>query len=86
MEDSDIPDFRRAVRAHLAERPSVAQSAVTVHRHVGREFPVTLQETTAALDVLVTFGHLKSTKDPLGGRLIYYQATADGILAHERGE
>lgn len=86
MDDTDIPDFRRSVRAHLAERPSVSQSAETIHRHVAREYAATVRQTESALAVLEAMRHVKSAHDPLGGPVKYYQATADGILAHERGE
>jgi hypothetical protein len=86
MEDSDIPDFRRAVRGHLAERPAVAQSAETIHRHLRREHGCTLPEIENALTVLIAFKHLKTSQDAMGGRTLFYQATAEGILAHERGE
>lgn len=86
MEDSDIPEFRRAVRAHLAERPSVAQPAETIHRHLRRQFDCSLADTAKACAVLEALNHLKSRHDELGGNTKYYQATAAGILAHERGE
>lgn len=86
MEDSDIPFFRRAVRAHLAERPSVSQSAETVHRHVSREFECSIPDVENALSFLAALNHLKSAHDPLGGKTLFYKATAEGILAHERGE
>lgn len=86
MEDSDKPSLRRAVRAHLAERPSVSQSAATVHRHVGAEYGASVAEVESACGVLVSMGQLSSHHDPLGGSVKYYKATADGILAHERGE
>jgi len=86
MEDSDISDFRRAVRGHLAERPTVAQSAETIHRHVAREYGASILDTQNAIAVLVALGHLKSHADKLGGSAKFYQATAEGIFAHERGE
>jgi len=86
MEDSDIPDFRRAVRAHLAERPAVSQSAETVHRHLRREFDCSIAETEKALAVLEAMQQARVSYDPLGGSTKYYQATADGILRHERGD
>jgi len=86
MDDTDIPDYRRAVRGHLAERPSVAQSSATIHRHVAREFGASPKDTENAIAVLEAMKQLKSSPDPMGGAVRYYQATADGILAHERGE
>lgn len=86
MEDSDIPDFRRAVRAHLAERPHVSQTAETIHRHVRRQYDSSLDDTKKAIAVLLAFRHLKALDDPMGGCTKYFQSTAEGILAHERGE
>jgi hypothetical protein len=79
-------DFRRAVRAHLAERPAVAQNAEVIHRHLRREFDCTLEETANALLFCEALGHLRVTMDPMGGPTKFYQATAPGIIAHERGE
>ena len=84
--EQDKADFRRAVRAHLAERPSVSQAPATIHRHAGREFAATLQDTIDACVFLELSGHLTSHHDPMGGKTLYYQATAAGVLAHERGQ
>ena len=86
MDADQIPDFRRAVRGHLADRPAVSQSAETIARHLQREFRSTLAETEKALSVLEAMGHLSSEFDPLGGSRKFYRATAAGILAHERCE
>ncbi len=85
--DADlIPDFRRAVRGHLAERPAIAQGAAIITRHLKREFGCTEEETEKALIFCEALGHLKGEHDPMGGRTKAYKATAAGILAHERGE
>jgi hypothetical protein len=86
MEDPDTIALRRAVRAHLAERPAVSQSSETLHRHLRREHACTLADVEKALAVLCALGQLKSSHDPLGGSTLYYRATADGILSHERSE
>lgn len=86
MEDSDIPDFRRAVRAHLAERPAVAQTTATIHRHVARQFSASLADTEKAISFLLALNQFKALDDPMGGSVKSYQATAEGILKHERGE
>lgn len=87
MEDTQQAreELRRACRAHLAERPGISQSAGTVHSAVRRELRCGLGQVAEALSFLVALGHLAETRDPLGATL-YYQATAAGILAHERGE
>lgn len=85
--DADLlPDFRRAARRHLAERPAVSQPAVTVNRYLHKEFGSTVEDTENALRFCEGLGHLKSTYDPMGGSERYFQITATGILAHERGE
>jgi hypothetical protein len=86
METDLIPSFRRAVRGHLADRPAVAQPALTVNRHLKREFCSTVEEAEAALFFLESLGHLRSCHDPLGGNVRSYQVTAVGMIAHERGE
>jgi hypothetical protein len=86
MDATDIPTYRRAVRAHLAERPAIWQPAATLHRHLVREYGSTLGETEQACAVLVSLGHLSIHHDALGGATRYYAATAAGILAHERGD
>jgi hypothetical protein len=87
MEDTqqDREDLRRAVRAHLAQRPGIAQCAATLQSRVRRECPCNVAQVTAAAKFLVALGHLAETPDSLGATP-YYQATAAGILAHERGE
>ena len=42
-------DLRRAVRHYLATRPTIAQEAGVIHRHVRRELPCDLDEIEAAL-------------------------------------
>lgn len=86
MEDSHIPEFRRAVRAHLAERPAIAQNPATIQRHLAREHDCTLADTENACAVLEALKHISAANDPLGGKTKFYKATAEGILAHERGE
>lgn len=86
MDATDIPAFRRAVRAHLAERSAVSQSAATIHRHLAREFVCTVEDTATACAVLEALGFVASFFDPLGGATRFYKATAAGIIAHERGE
>lgn len=85
--DADlIPDLRRAVRGHLAERPAVAQGATIITRHLKREFDCSEEDTEKALTFCEALGHLKGEYDPMGGKTKSYKATAAGILAHERGE
>jgi hypothetical protein len=84
--DTNPAPLRRAIRAHLATRPAIAQSPATLHRYLGKEHDATIQAISDAADFLADLGHLRKEPDPLGGPVLYYQATAAGILAHERGE
>ena len=86
MDPETAPILRRAIRAHLAARPSIAQSPATLHRYLGAEHGAGIDDVKNAAEFLVGIGHLHSAQDPLGGSAIYYQATPAGILAHERGE
>jgi len=85
--DADlIPDLRRAVRAHLADRPAVAQTARMIFRHVSRDFDCSVDDVEKAALFVAALGQFKQLDDPMGGSVKSYQVTAAGILAHERGE
>lgn len=86
MEDTEIADFRRAVRGHLADRPAVSQSAETIHRAVKREHGGTLEDVRKACAVLVALDQFEEATDPLGGPVKYFRITGKGILAHEAGQ
>ena len=77
--------FRRAVRGHLAERPSVSQAPATIHRFMGRDVPGTVEDVARACEVLTALGQLHAENDPIGGSTKYYRVTAQGILDHEAG-
>lgn len=85
MEDSELAEFRHAVRGHLADRPSVAQSAATIHRALKRQFDVVEKDTKRACEVLVALEQFKTIHDPLCGSVTFYQITGKGILDHESG-
>lgn len=78
-----LESCRRAVRSYLYERPAVAQSAVTVHRGLSIEHDFGLEEVAAALSFLAELEQLRKRPDPLGAT-VYFQISAEGILAHER--
>ena len=78
-------DFRRAIRTYLAERPSLAFNENVIQRHVTREVPCTSPEVLGACDFLLDLAHIKEVKNTMGS-LRYFQITAIGTLAHERGE
>ncbi len=84
----DKEDLRFAVREQLVAVASVAFTADTIRRRVikGRmlNYEPSLDEVAAALIFLASLGHATETAAPLGATR-YYQATATGILAHERG-
>lgn len=80
----DKPHIRRTVRAYLADRPAISQSAETIHIALKREHAFTLDQVTSALLFLTGLGHLEAEDDSLGGSTKRYQATAQGIIEHER--
>ena len=78
-------EARHACLAFLAERPAVSFSAEAVRRGINREGgDFNLQETREALELLTGLGLVTAVPDQLGATL-YYQATANGVLQHERG-
>ena len=79
----DIAQFRRAVRAHLADRPAVAQSPATIHRAVGPEHGASVGQVAEACIFLTSLGDFRELTDPLGGSTRRYQITATGTIAHE---
>jgi hypothetical protein len=85
MDPQAKEEFRRAVRAYLAERPSLAFNENVIQRHVTREVPCTAPEVLAACDFLKDLGHIKEVPNSMGS-LRYFQITAQGTLAHERGD
>lgn len=82
-------DLRHAVREQLVAAATVALTAEMLHRRVERarmiDFAFTEQDVTEALALLIGLGQAKETPDPLGSTK-YYQATAAGVLAQERGQ
>ncbi len=80
----DKAHIRRIVRAYLAERPAISQTAETIHFALKREHGFTLDQVTSALIFLTSLEHVEDESDPLGGSTRRYQATAKGIIEHER--
>ena len=82
-------ELRHAVREQLAAASTVALTAAMIQRRVERarmiDFPFTEQDVTEALVLLIGLGQAKETPDPLGATK-YYQVTAAGVLAQERGQ
>ncbi len=78
-------ETRHDCLAYLAARPTLSFPSEAVTRGVRREGAAwTEQQVREALELLVGLGLATATRDPLGSTY-YYQATAAGVLAHERG-
>ncbi len=75
---------RKETRAYLAERAGLAFDSSAITR--GLRFRGGFQEcgVLAALGFLKSRGHVCEDADGDGATL-YYQITAEGTLAHERG-
>lgn len=82
-------ELRYAVREQLVAAQTVALNAEMVHRRVDRarvlDFAFDVPLVDAALHLLVGLGHASVAPAPLGSTP-YFQATAAGVLAHERGQ
>lgn len=80
-------DARYDVRHYLALRAVNAIDAATIRRHVNRQEgrDYTDDEIASALQFLTDLGQVRVTIATLGSRR-YYQITAVGKLAEERGE
>lgn len=81
-------ECRRDVLGFLAERQAVAHHAATIRNRLnaGHAHDYTIEEIAAALAFLAAMepARAKSMPEPMGSTL-YWQATAAGVLAHERG-
>lgn len=82
---SRAEECRYEVRHHLATRSTLAQDAATIHRALSRRHDYTLAEVESALSFLVSLGHAV-VRDAALGSTRYYQISAAGQLADERGE
>ncbi len=78
-------ECRYEVRHHLATRSTLAQDTATIHRSLARRHDFKLEEVTAALTFLVDLAQVKQILASLGSTK-FYQITAAGTLADERGE
>ncbi len=81
-------DLRYAVRAVLVNAKTVALTNAMILSRLERyrmiDFVAATADVEDALAVIVGLGQASSVHAPLGATL-YYQATAAGVLAHERG-
>lgn len=91
---SDLPqtqkeELRFAARQVLVSASTVALTTEMVMRRIARgqlvDPPFDVKDVQEALTLLVGLGHASETPAPLGATK-YYQATAAGVLAHERGQ
>lgn len=80
-------ELRFAVRQQLVAASTVALTAAMLQSRVQRarliDFDFTERDVTDAVTLLVGLGHAKEEPAELGATK-YYQATAAGVLAHER--
>lgn len=79
-----LEECRGEVLHYLAVRNTLAQDAGTITRGLSRQFDFELHEVAGALAFLESAGHVTKTYAPLGSTK-YYQITAQGQLADERG-
>lgn len=78
-------ELRRGLRGWLADRCALAFNASSIHRGISREVRCTVPEVEESLFLLRGLRQVTATPSQLGSTL-YYQITAEGTLAHERGE
>lgn len=78
-------ELRELVREHLADRPRLALAAEDLHRPLSRKIHCTIPEIEDALALLVSLQQVETVIPKLGS-VKFYQITAAGTLAHERGE
>ncbi len=85
MTPAEKLELRELTREHLAERPRLALAAADLHRPLSRKIHCTIPEIEDALALLVSLDQVKAILPKLGS-VKFYQITAAGVLAHERGE
>ncbi|MEI6605142.1 MAG: hypothetical protein WCP35_07520 [Verrucomicrobiota bacterium] len=85
MSNEQKEELRRLCLRWLAERAALAFNSSSIHRGVARDLACTLPEAEASLALLLEIGWLKEIPNKLGA-IRYYQVSAAGTLAYERGE
>ena len=77
--------LRLVVRGILALRHPAALNLLQIRNRAAQEidFPIVVEHIHAAATFLVSLGHVTALAGELGVTT-HYQATAPGILAHER--
>jgi hypothetical protein len=85
MSPEEKEELRRLIRKFYAERPATAHGCTAVQFAVAREARCTIPEVEAACAFLLDLGQLRDVPNNLGSQK-YFQISAQGTLAHERGE
>lgn len=80
---------RRAFLAFIAERQPLTHDAATIARRINAQrdfdFTVSIEQAEDAGQFLAgTIPPLATAKPTRFGATLYYQATSDGVVAHER--
>lgn len=85
MTSDDKTLLRHAAIEVLASRHPAALPLTGIRRRVEQavDFEVSSEDLASALDFLLDLGQVKAEPDPLGS-ILYYRATAAGLLAVER--
>ena len=78
-------DARRAVLRYLAIREGLSFSLGAIVAGLRHEGAFDEDEVKAALHFREGLGHVRKDPDAVGSTP-YWQATAPGVLAHERGQ
>lgn len=81
---SRAEDCRHDVLHHLATVSTTARDVPAIRRSINRNSDYTEREVSAACYFLLGLGYLTRRDDPLGST-VYYQISAAGQLADERG-
>lgn len=77
-------ELRRLSLRWMVDRSALAYNVTSIHAGISREMPATRDEVSEALELLVGLQLLAYVPNKLGGAR-YYKASAEGILAQERG-
>jgi hypothetical protein len=89
LPQSEREELRYAVREQLVNAKTVALTADMLARRVERtrllDFTFNVSDVEDALALIVGLGQATQVPASLGST-VYYQATAAGVLAHERGQ
>lgn len=89
LPQAEREELRYALREQLVAAKTVSLNAEMLRSRIDRsralDFKPSVEDVEDALALLVGLGQAKESPASLGATK-YYQATAAGVLAHERGE